>query len=279
MRLTNAGVRGRHLRYTAPLVHLDHPRGYRDEAKIRRHKAAIARGAPRGAVTWTPERHREAGACLSRGSPRSCCRPSSASAATTSCPGAARPKGYDAGYDFRTLAYDAVATARAAVWLFCPKLAEPRARCCAPAEIRSTAGRPASRRVRRFERYDIAELPAPDPADELSIALRGWRAEVAVSPVDRASFAGRNVPADAVEATTTCAGSRDWVRFHVREHGADAVLFFDNGSTGYGVPEIEAALAGIDGIGRRWWCRRRSSTGRRASGARSSGPTSCRRRC
>ena len=43
---------------------------------------------------------------------------------------------------------------------------------------------------------------------------------------------------------------RDWVRFHVREHGADAVLFFDNGSTGYGPPEIEAALAGIGGVGR-----------------------------
>ena len=36
MRLTNAGVRGRHLRYTAPLVHLDHPRGYGDPEKMRR---------------------------------------------------------------------------------------------------------------------------------------------------------------------------------------------------------------------------------------------------
>jgi GT2 family glycosyltransferase len=41
VRLQNAGVRGQHLRYTAPLVHLDHPRGYADPEKIRRHKAHI----------------------------------------------------------------------------------------------------------------------------------------------------------------------------------------------------------------------------------------------
>ena len=41
VRLANAGVRGCHLRYTAPLVHLDHPRGYKDPALIATHKARI----------------------------------------------------------------------------------------------------------------------------------------------------------------------------------------------------------------------------------------------
>lgn len=40
-RLNNAGIAGRHLRYTAPLVHQDHPRGYRDPEKVRRHKQMI----------------------------------------------------------------------------------------------------------------------------------------------------------------------------------------------------------------------------------------------
>ena len=40
-RLTNAGVAGQHLRYTAPLVHLDHPRGYADPERIRQHKERI----------------------------------------------------------------------------------------------------------------------------------------------------------------------------------------------------------------------------------------------
>ncbi len=54
MRLQNAGVRGQHLRYTAPLVHLDHPRGYADPEKIRRHKAHI-REVRRSRAGFTPD--------------------------------------------------------------------------------------------------------------------------------------------------------------------------------------------------------------------------------
>jgi len=54
VRLENAGVRGRHLRYTAPLVHMEHPRGYRDEEKIRRHKAMIARVRSQR-IVWTDD--------------------------------------------------------------------------------------------------------------------------------------------------------------------------------------------------------------------------------
>jgi glycosyltransferase involved in cell wall biosynthesis len=52
VRLTNAGVKGQHLRYTAPLVHLDHPRGYKDPDAIRRHKAHI-RAVRDGGESWT----------------------------------------------------------------------------------------------------------------------------------------------------------------------------------------------------------------------------------
>jgi glycosyltransferase involved in cell wall biosynthesis len=54
VRLQNAGVRGQHLRYTAPLVHLDHPRGYADPEKIRRHKAHI-REVRRSGAGFTPD--------------------------------------------------------------------------------------------------------------------------------------------------------------------------------------------------------------------------------
>jgi glycosyltransferase involved in cell wall biosynthesis len=53
-RLTNAGVPGQHLRYTAPLVHLDHPRGYADPERIRRHKAMI-RAIRADGRSWTPD--------------------------------------------------------------------------------------------------------------------------------------------------------------------------------------------------------------------------------
>lgn len=52
VRLVNAGLRGRHLRYTAPLVHLEHARGYADLEKIRRYKAVI-REVRRSGRAWT----------------------------------------------------------------------------------------------------------------------------------------------------------------------------------------------------------------------------------
>jgi glycosyltransferase involved in cell wall biosynthesis len=51
-RLRNAGIRGRHLRYTAPLVHLDHQRGYLDPERVRHHRARI-RDVRAGGITWT----------------------------------------------------------------------------------------------------------------------------------------------------------------------------------------------------------------------------------
>ena len=41
VRLANRGIRGRHLRYTAPLVHLEHARGYADPERIKRHRQKI----------------------------------------------------------------------------------------------------------------------------------------------------------------------------------------------------------------------------------------------
>ena len=41
VRLTNNGTRGAHLRYSAPLVHLDHPRGYSDPEGRRKNRALI----------------------------------------------------------------------------------------------------------------------------------------------------------------------------------------------------------------------------------------------
>ena len=52
IRLGNAGITGRHLRYTAPLVHLEHPRSYKDVALIRRHKERI-RAVRRDRTRWT----------------------------------------------------------------------------------------------------------------------------------------------------------------------------------------------------------------------------------
>lgn len=40
-RLKNNGISGRHIRYTAPLLHMEHPRGYVDADQIKRNKAYV----------------------------------------------------------------------------------------------------------------------------------------------------------------------------------------------------------------------------------------------
>lgn len=52
IRLGNAGIRGVTLRYSAPLYHLDHPRGYVDPAVQRRNREMIAAARESG-KTWT----------------------------------------------------------------------------------------------------------------------------------------------------------------------------------------------------------------------------------
>ena len=60
VRLTNGGVRGQHLRYTASVVHLDHPRGYADPATIRANKARVRETRALGA-DLDAGRHRQGG--------------------------------------------------------------------------------------------------------------------------------------------------------------------------------------------------------------------------
>lgn len=52
VRLSNAGVRALRLRFTAPVVHLDHARGYADPARIAQQRRMILRSR-RQRLTWT----------------------------------------------------------------------------------------------------------------------------------------------------------------------------------------------------------------------------------
>ncbi|UXN74149.1 hypothetical protein N8D56_02365 [Devosia sp. A8/3-2] len=40
----------------------------------------------------------------------------------------------------------------------------------------------------------------------------------------------------------------DWARFYVKEHGATAVVVYDNGSTEYGLDDIRSTLAAVEGL-------------------------------
>lgn len=97
------------------------------------------------------------------------------------------------------------------------------------AEIRLNGAPARGGQIRRFERYDVVEIPGP-AASRLALAVDGCRAEVAVSPLERGTFAALNC-LFTLSRNNDLRWIRNWVRFHVREHGAEAVLLFDNSST------------------------------------------------
>jgi hypothetical protein len=108
-------------------------------------------------------------------------------------------------------------------------------------------GRPAvlRRRIRR-RRYEELWIEAGTaPPDTLTLALPGGTTVTARPSAADDRFAGRRVlltqlkdePFDWIA---------DWVRLHVRHHGADAVLILDNASTGYTSADLDAHLAGLD---------------------------------
>ncbi|MFM8863446.1 MAG: glycosyltransferase [Limnohabitans sp.] len=54
VRMNNAGIRGRHIRYTAPVLHIEHARGYADPAIAARNKRYM-KSVRRSGVAWTPD--------------------------------------------------------------------------------------------------------------------------------------------------------------------------------------------------------------------------------
>jgi hypothetical protein len=54
VRLNNAGIVGRHNRYTAPLLHIEHPRGYADPVLAAKNKRYM-KSVRRSGSAWTPQ--------------------------------------------------------------------------------------------------------------------------------------------------------------------------------------------------------------------------------
>jgi hypothetical protein len=157
-----------------------------------------------------------------------------------------RGPGYDARYDFRTLVYDAVhLPEERVVRLFCPKLLNLEA-VFRRGEVTLDGARVRPRRPRRHRRYDTVDLPARTPPSRLAVRFGDWSGETAVSAAE-AAFAGRNVLLT-LSQNNALAWIRDWALFHVREHGADAIVFFDNASTEYRPEDVLATLASVPGL-------------------------------
>jgi hypothetical protein len=92
-------------------------------------------------------------------------------------------------------------------------------------------------------------LMAPEiaAADHLVMELGGRRVDIPIRPSGYPRFAGRRVLVT-LSKDNPLPWIRDWAQFNVRIHGADAVLFYDNGSTAYDPAEVRAYLIDLQGV-------------------------------
>jgi len=98
-----------------------------------------------------------------------------------------------------------------------------------------------------FLNADLVLVPADRKPEQLAIDAGWFQASVPVQPSGTKVFAGRKV---------LCVLSRDnrlqwiadWAEFHVKAHGADAVLLYDNASTSYTTADLLASFRSIPGL-------------------------------
>ena len=100
---------------------------------------------------------------------------------------------------------------------------------------------------RELDRVQISSIPAARPAGNLSFDA-GWvTAQVTVQRQHNEVFNGRKV-LFTLSKNNDLSWIEDWIDFHVRVHGVDAVLIYDNASDRYGPDELLDRMRSIPGI-------------------------------
>lgn len=72
-------------------------------------------------------------------------------------------------------------------------------------------------------------------------------ARVKIGRANNDKFAGRNALV-AISRNNELVWIQDWLKYHVAQHGANAVVLIDNGSDQYGIRDLRRAIRSVDGI-------------------------------
>lgn len=106
-------------------------------------------------------------------------------------------------------------------------------------------GRPLPKpKLSRFKRYATLDFDAPGPVRDLTMTLGDMQTTCPVLPADTAPFAGCNV-LYTMSRDNSLDWVCDWVIYHHKAHGADAVIISDNGSTAYTPQDLLDRLTGL----------------------------------
>jgi hypothetical protein len=162
-------------------------------------------------------------------------------------PAKARPEEFARGFDDRTLFYDCF-------WHMDGKrilLVGPPAYgidykgaafTARPSGTRLTARLHASISVM------ITELSrAPAGTNSIDVTIAGETASLPVQPNSCADLAGRKL-LFSINKNNELAWIREWVEYHARVHGTDAVILVDNASTQYEPRQILETISAVPGI-------------------------------
>ena len=162
-------------------------------------------------------------------------------------PEGSRERDYDDRYDFHTLAYDVVSLPQfRAVCLICPRLFNLE-KLLRAGRFTSEHGRHRILKIHRLRRYDEIWLWAPRTPRRLTFTQGDLEITCAVTPQNRDIFRGLRA-ATTLSKNNDLEWIRDWVTWHVRMHGLEGMLVYDNGSDRYGVEDLDAMLGGIPGL-------------------------------
>lgn len=159
-----------------------------------------------------------------------------------------RQDGYGERFDELTLFYDVYRTDIDVVELIGPPLLN-LGEGLRPLDLRG-AGRRFARCLRseekdRLHRHRIEGVPQEVSRLRMSCPLGSFRLEVGtdLSP----HFAGRRVLVTQ-SRNNPLTWISQWVLHHVRAHGIDAVILYDNSSSAYGIDDIREVLRGCAGL-------------------------------
>ncbi len=155
-----------------------------------------------------------------------------------------RPPGYAEQFDDRTLFYD-IFWCDDAVRLVGPPLRN--------LEAVALDGLAASGRSEKVKTTQLAHVQRTTitgihrTAMTIDLPLEGSRCSATIGSDLAQLFKERKVLLT-VSKNNDLAWVQDWIKFHARYHGVDAVLIYDNGSTSYSLDQLQSAIEQVDDI-------------------------------
>ena len=142
--------------------------------------------------------------------------------------------------DTDTFFYDAIyVEQRMAICLLCPKLFNFEELVTNGQFLAN--GEELSPEIQHHNRIDEVWLPCPQPPETLEIELGGWNTSISVSVPDLSVFAGLRC-IHTKSRDNDPRWIREWVDYHVRVHGLQGLVLFDNKSKNYSIEELSNEL-------------------------------------